>query len=368
VNGWRCTKPPSNASDSTTATCALIRRQLLAAEAFVLTSSSASDIVTTAMLANHALAQRLGCPAVRAGHTPAGTPTAAGGRAAAGGGRPGGGKPGCVTETGTDGTPCTVCPGAAPVCAPAECQSHMRADGVMCTTCVDAHGETSSDCPDESPMTCQSYLANSGLVCSSCKDRPGAMECLPAECTLIDRCLRCADPKGRVAIDCSIDYPALFAQGRSAGFGTSTPMGSCSLISGVPRVSGMTCHYPGENSCVASQDGDWHCLSCEYPDRSSSRTCMDASTPLPDPLEIRPVNLPAPGTCTVERDTDGSVLCATCTREDLSATTSCQHAQLPRCSGEVPALPDPSCVVPCRRDQGSLEHMCSSPRAASTNH
>jgi len=322
VNGWRCPGAVSGAASSVAAQCALVHRQILEAEALALASPTASRFLTAALQANRALALQLKCPSLRAG----GLEGFAGGGARSGGGVDDSGKPGCVTQAGTDGTPCTVCPGEAPVCAPAGCHAQVSTDGAVCTTCVGAHGEIHTDCPEEPVSVCQSEISDAGLVCSTCDNRPGESECLPAQCGVSDHCLRCVDPKGRVALDCSIDYEKVYTSGYSYGGGLDGDsfFSVCSYMSGVPKVSGTTCHYPGLKTCVESGGEGWHCIECTYPDGSGSGSCTLVSEPLLDPLADRPAYLPAPGTCTVERGADGAVTCAACTHEDLSATRSCR--------------------------------------------
>jgi hypothetical protein len=99
---------------------------------------------------------------------------------------------------------------------------------------------------------------------------------------------------------------------------------SCYTGSGARALAGTTCHYPGLQTCVVTQQEDWHCLRCTYPNGASLELCSDATQPLPDPLADRPLDLPAPGSCSSELASDGSTACMTCTREDLSATRSCR--------------------------------------------
>jgi RNA polymerase sigma-70 factor (ECF subfamily) len=348
VNAWRCAEAPSSSAPPEDGRCVLIRRQILAGEVLALGSPTARRTLTAAMRANRALARRLGCPAMRGDDVDD--------QAGAGGG----GKAGCVTQTGEDGNPCTVCPGQRPVCAPADCHSRMRSDGIVCTSCIDAHGETHSDCPEDPPSACHSEVTDAGFLCSSCDDQLGPPECMPAACMVIDRCLRCVDPKGRVGIDCSTDYGV----SGGAGYGLSAVgvfFSSCEFSWGVAGVSGTTCHYPGLQTCTVSQADDWQCLECGYPDGSGGGLCNAASEPLPDPLADRPLDLPPPGTCASELDNDGRVLCATCTREDLSATTSCRYPGIESCD-LTDGGPDGNCLAECRRVDGSRVRVCNTPR------
>ena len=95
---------------------------------------------------------------------------------------------------------------------------------------------------DESPTgLCDSKLAADGLVCSRCADQPGAApECLAAACTVQHHCLRCTDPKGRTAVDCSIDYEGA-EKGGYGSSGSTFSFASCWFTWGEPRTSGTTC-------------------------------------------------------------------------------------------------------------------------------
>jgi hypothetical protein len=237
----------------------------------------------------------------------------------------------------------------------------MTADGSMCTTCVDSHGQTRSDCPEAPSGVCHSEIADSGLLCTACDGVSGPPECLPAECLVIDGCLRCVDPKDRVGVDCSVDYET--SSGGSFGSSaTSMYFSSCSFSWGVPEVSGTTCHYAGQDTCVVSQTDGWHCLSCQFRDGSGVQVCMDATEALPDPLADRPLDLPAPGTCTTDLGADGAMACATCTHEDLSATTSCHYTGLETCRLVWSQTPDSTCVAECRTVDGNRVSMCNSAR------
>jgi hypothetical protein len=214
----------------------------------------------------------------------------------------------------------------------------------VCTVCVDAHGETSTKCLDGPPASCQSTVDDAGLVCSTCEGQAGPPECLPAECSMINDCLRCVDPKGRVGVDCSVDYSTVFAASEGS-IASGVFISSCTSTRGVPKMQGTTCHYPGPETCVVSEYGPSHCLSCLFPDGSGQLVCGDASEPLPDPLDGRPPGLPAPGSCTLQLGTDGAIACATCTRDDLSATTSCRDRAVDRCNGPPPRGAGITCVT-----------------------
>jgi RNA polymerase sigma-70 factor (ECF subfamily) len=344
ATGWRCAEPPPSSTPPSDALCALVAQPMLTGDAIALASPAARGFLTAAMLANRALARQLGCSPAPPGRI-------------ADPGRRGGGNA-CRTRTHPDGITCTSCPGAPAVCAPAECHSRARPDGVVCTTCIDARGEARTDCPDDPPAACHSALAESGLLCTSCDG--AAPECLPAECAVIDRCLRCVDPRGHIGIDCSADYEVV----RSGSYTTAAEnvyFSSCRFNWGIAPVSGTTCHYPGPQSCTVSRPGSVHCLACQFPDGAGMQLCRDTSEPLPDPLVDRPLDLPAPGTCTTELTDDGTVACATCTRDDLTATISCRYAGIESCDMS-PTDIDPECVGQCRHVDGSRIRLCNSAR------
>ncbi len=370
VHGRRC----AAASSSAAATCARVRRQLVASEGLVPSSAAARGILAAAAQANRALAQQLGCPwegidgGLGAG--PGGKPD----RGRSGGGRPGdSGKPAanppdenppgegpsdCTTVTGVDNAPCTVCPGQTPVCAPVDCQSRMIATGIVCVSCSNSIGLVFTDCPAVQVANCQSEISESGLVCSTCDDQPGPPECLPAECTVVTGgCLRCVDPKARVGVDCSMDY-SVFAGGKIGGSAIDSFFGSCDLSWGPPHVTGITCHYVGTQSCVANEyEDEWQCLHCEYRNGSGTGLCMGTSEPLPDPMADRPLHLPPPGQCVTDQSADGSVSCATCTRADLSATSSCRYRDVTTCYMN-PFLTEPGCLGTCEQADGRRVPMC----------
>jgi RNA polymerase sigma factor (sigma-70 family) len=314
ANGWRCpdATPPADA-----ARCAAIRRQILAIDAAAQASPGGRSFLAAARAANRALAQQLGCP-------PIGDAVNAPTRSGAAGGRS------CVTELGSD--------------------------GATCTTCTDADGDRHSDCP--SKPRCQSTITEAGLVCTSCDDRPGPPDCMAAQCMIENRCLQCTDPTGRVATDCSVDYERF----PSASF-TSSPTGSfsmaaCTFAWGTPGFSQDTCNFPGTSSCELTMSSpDWQCQQCSYPDGSGGGIC---STPddAEDPFADRPADLPPPGGCITEPDTDGLALCTTCTHDDMSATRSCRYPAVTRCEF---ATDDPLCEVRCTLPDGATMLLCPSP-------
>ncbi len=213
-----------------------------------------------------------------------------------------------------------------------------------------------------SPDGCRSSIESSGLLCSSCPgDGPGAApECMAAQCSVSDRCLRCVDPKGRVGRDCSIDYEVLHTGSLTVSPGDSYNLAACSFMWGVASASGTTCHYPGTQSC--REDRGSHCLSCTYPDGSGSGICNDGSEPLPDPMMGRPVDLPAPGSCISDLGKDGVVSCTTCTRDDLSVSRSCHYPGIIACQVESVDDGEGDCLARCSVDGGADVRLCNSPR------
>ena len=209
---------------------------------------------------------------------------------------------------------------------------------------------------------CTSVVDASGLVCSTCPDDNGsAPECLPAECNLIDHCMRCTDPKGRTGVDCSIDYEEVKTGGELAimpWYGWN--LAGCNFLWGYGSLTGTTCRYPGPTSCSLRGDGALHCLICKFPDGTAVCNSSSSSEPLPDPLANLPDDLPAPGSCVNELGADGQILCTTCTHADGSATRSCHYPGLARCDLDEGEGPDPSCLGHCTLD-GKLVRLCNSP-------
>jgi hypothetical protein len=344
--GRRCASAPPPVQP-TAALCALLRRESLTAATLARASPTARHVLAAALLANRALAQRLGCP-VQPASDLRGSLGATGD------------NPGCSIETRADGTPCTLCPGKQPVCAPAQCQSLLRGDdGALCTACTDAHGEIHSDCPETPPGICRSEIAESGLLCSTCDGQTGPPECLPAECRVQDRCLSCTDPKGRVGTDCSIDYALLRTDGVGGAPNAALNLASCSFVWGLGNTTGTTCHYPGTSSCIVSAKETSQCLLCSYPDGTSSGMCTGDE--LPDPLASRPGDLPAPGTCINDIGADGNVSCTTCTRDDLGAVRSCHYPGIASCGMLEFEDWSTSCPVRCTLHDGSVARVCNSP-------
>jgi hypothetical protein len=359
--GWRCAEAPALQAAPSDAVCAVVRQQILIGDALAHGSPTSRRFLAAAMQANLALAQRLGCPPMRV--SVPGQPSGAGGA---------GSSSACATEKRADGTICTTCEGEQPVCAPAKCQSRLTDDGITCSTCIDAKGQTHSDCPDPA-VRCQSEVADSGLLCSSCEGQLGPPECLPAECGVFDRCMRCTDPKGRTGVDCSMDYEEV-RTGGSLGIMPSNDrnldwnLAGCSFLWGFGNLGGTTCHYPGTTSCMVSGEDDWQCLSCSYSDGSGSGICTGDG--LPDPLANLPSDLPAPGNCVNKLGADGQVACTTCTHADGSATRSCHHPGVADCAFSFEDFLDPVCIIHCTLDDGSpvcLRNSASGPEPIRTN-
>jgi hypothetical protein len=303
----------------------------------------------------------------------------------------------CHSTVAESGLLCTSCDGAAPECLPAECAVMNR-----CLRCVDPRGHVGIDCSadyevfpvprlvrlrhrcrrrsavrshglapaalpiepssEASRASCTSAIDASGLLCTTCvhRDRRRTRECMPAQCGVVDRCLRCVDPRGRVGVDCSIDYELVPAGSFTMSPNNTFSFASCTFLWGVPSVSGTMCHYPGTRSCSVRREGNAHCLSCTHPDGSGIEICSDRSEPLPDPMADRPTDLPAPGQCVIEHSADGQVSCAACTRRDLSASRACHHPGAVAC--ELSGADDTGCLGQCTLDDGNTARLCNSAR------
>ena len=331
--GWRCPETAS-AGPGDAARCAAIQQQILVVDALARAAPAGRSFLAAASTANRALAQRLGCPAMPPSRLDGGArSTGAGGR------------PGCATTVGDDGARCTVCPGEQPVCAPADCASRTT-------------GAPGTDCGDEPPV-CHSQITD-GLLCTRCDDQPGAPDCMAAQCGVDGTCLRCVDPTGRTATDCSVDYGQYYTASVGGPPNDAFSFGSCTFSWGVPSFAGTTCNFPGTNTCsLTTGAADWQCLSCSYRDGSGGGLCGDFSVePPPDVFADRPGDLPAPGRCVTELGPDGPA-CTTCTNEDLSATRSCREPSVVRC--ELLTGDASGCSARCTLRDGSTILMCPSP-------
>jgi hypothetical protein len=251
---------------------------------------------------------------------------------------------------------CAIDAGDAP---PAEAVVHEPA-AVPIEPSLDAADPT--DLSEASRGRCTSAIDASGLLCTTCvhRDRRRTRECMPAQCGVIDRCLRCVDPRGRVGVDCSIDYESVRTGSIGISPNNAFSFAACSFMWGVPSVSGTMCHYPGPRSCSVRREGNTHCLSCRHPDGSGVEICSDTSQPLPDPMADRPTDLPAPGQCVTERSADGQVSCAACTRRDRSASRACHHPGAVAC--ELTFDDETGCIGQCTLDDGSTARLCNGAR------
>ncbi len=196
---------------------------------------------------------------------------------------------------------------------------------------------------------CVSEVNSFGILCSTCPGRD--RECIPADCTVQDSCLRCEDPAGREATDCSIDYDEVpIVQATLIADGAFNP---CTMTWGDPTGSATTCRYPGFDDCVETDDEEGHCITC-----GTVRVCAAGpDDPLPDPFAERPDDLPPPNDgCSLIFSPDGEQICATCTREDGGATRICRHAPIETCVPESEA--DAGGCFDCRQADDDIESVC----------
>jgi hypothetical protein len=201
---------------------------------------------------------------------------------------------------------------------------------------------------------CTSELVDYGLLCTTCPGDEGP-ECLAASCSVINRCLQCTDPKGRVGIDCSIDYESLPTA--STGIGGGDTFNVCSGSWGYPGGASGVCHYPGLDSCLVTDENGVRCIDCMYPDGSGSGICLfDPNDPTPEILAGRPSGLPEPGECLSEFGDDGELTCSTCTRDDLSATKVCRFPPAESC--DVGIVDDIEKCVTCQLVGGGEASIC----------
>lgn len=354
ANGFvRCDKPPSLLTNPGRPTCDSINDNV----AFIdinrrfnfMTHAYANRFLTAAMLANLALGTNLGCSLVTDAGGAGGTKT-----------KVVGGGEDCVTLEGPDGQPCTTCtdPGGTEttMCAPADCFVETMPDGAICTTCTDLQGNSKTLCADAPPQDCVSEMPELGLVCTTCTvDGQPETTCAAAHCRLTERCLECQDPRGNTAWDCSRDYEVMQPQ-YSSTIGYGGTFISCTASSGSPEVATASCHYPGLSSCTLT-DG---CLDCSYLWGAGTGVCpYDLADLLPDIFSGRPANLPEPGACVDRTSPDGAMVCTTCTRGDLSASTHCRHPGATWCD---PVLTEDNLLcVSCQHADGSNQTYCEPP-------
>jgi hypothetical protein len=269
-------------------------------------------------------------------------------------------KPTCESQEGEGGDECTTCTdgsGSDTFCGPVECNASLRDDGGLCTTCSDGHGHVETTCSGGTWQSgCESVVQEHGLLCSTCPgDGSSPPECLVAACHVVDRCLECRDPKGRVGTDCSIDYEVLSTG--SATVGSGATFNQCTGSWGFPGGGGATCHYPGTETCTLSEGGGARCIDCRFPGGGATSLCMlDPSYPTPDPMAGRPSWLPAPGTCVTETRGSG-MQCTTCTANDLRSTISCRFPRANQCGPAGRSDPVQSCVR-CRLGGGAEATLC----------
>jgi RNA polymerase sigma-70 factor (ECF subfamily) len=349
----RCHKPPMNPNDRGRPTCDSINHNL----AFIditrrlnfMTHPYANRFLLAAMIANLALGTSLGCSLV----------TDSGG-ADTKNVAPHGGGANCETQEGPDGEVCATCTdsdgAATTMCAPSDCYVQTEPDGAVCTTCTDIHGSKKTVCEDAPPKDCVSEVQGFGLLCTTCtEDGQPVTTCSPAACGVSNRCLECEDPRGNTGTDCSLDYEAMYTA--SATYGDGDTFNSCTTSWGVPSGSSTSCHYPGVDTCTLSESADARCIDCTYPSGGGKSLCLfDPNDPTPDPFAGRPANLPAPGVCVDETSADGSVVCTTCTRQDLSATTTCRHPAAESC--DFVESGDHTACVRCTHADGSSVAFC----------
>jgi RNA polymerase sigma-70 factor (ECF subfamily) len=350
----RCPEPPVLSTIPGRPTCDSIHRNVAFSDINrrinFMTHAYANRFLMAAMLANVALGTSLGCS----------LPTGSGGSDS----RKvsvGNGDSDCVNREGPNGEPCVTCTDASgaetTMCAPADCYIETMPEGSVCTTCTDVNGGKKTVCEEAPPTDCVSEVKAAGLLCTTCtvNDQP-VTTCSSAHCYVTNRCMECQDPRGNTGTDCSIDYEVL-PTGMSM-IGSGDTYHSCTTSWGFPDGSTTSCHYPGLDTCTYSQPGqDARCIDCRYPDGSGLNTCLyDPNDPLPDVFAHRPDHLPPPGTCVDKTSPDGAMACTTCTRQDLTATTTCRHPAATQC--EVVGYSDPFVCVNCTHADGTNRTFC----------
>jgi hypothetical protein len=318
----RCHEPPVFSTIPGRPTCGSIHRNIAFSDITrrfnFMTHAYANRFLMAAMFANVALGTSLGCSLYPDSGSADTRKVSVGDD-----------ESDCVTREGPDGEPCVTCtdPDGAEttMCAPAECYTEIMPEGAICTTCTDVKGNKKTVCEEAQGQDCVSEVKSAGELCTTCTvNGQPVTTCSSAHCYVRNRCLECEDPRGNMGVDCSIDYEVLPTG--SSSFGSGETFHSCGVSWGYPDGTTTSCHYPGPDSCPFSQEGDARCLICEYPGGSGLSLCLlDPNDPLPDVSAQRPDHLPPPGTCVDKTSADGAMACTTCTREDLTATTSCRH-------------------------------------------
>jgi RNA polymerase sigma-70 factor (ECF subfamily) len=349
----RCHEPPVLSTIPGRPTCDSIHRNIAFSDITrrinYMTHAYANRFLMAAMLANVALATGLGCSLPGGSGGPDSRKVSVGGD-----------DSDCVTREGPNGEPCVTCTDASgaetTMCAPTDCYVETMPEGSVCTTCTDVNGDKKTVCEEAPPQDCVSEVMGAGLLCTTCTvNGEPVTTCSSAQCGVFNRCLECRDPRGNTGIDCSIDYEVI--SGGSWTIGGGDKFHSCTTSWGYPGASLTTCHYPGVDSCTFSQVGDTRCIECTYLDGSGPGICLlDPNDPLPDVFAGRPDHWPPPGTCVEKTSADGSMACTTCTREDLSATTSCRHPAATYC--EVVGYDDSLVCARCTLTDGTEQTFC----------
>lgn len=352
----RCDKPPIDSTTPGRPTCESLNHNI----AFIdvtrrlnfMSHPYANRFLLAAMIANMTLGTSLGCTLVT---DPGGADTK--------NLEPAGSGSDCTTHEGPDGEVCATCtdPDGAEttMCAPSDCYAQTMPDGALCTTCTDIHGSTKTVCEDGPPKDCVSEVMGFGLLCTTCtaEGLPPETTCSPAQCGVSNYCLACEDPRGNTGTDCSQNYEEMYSASSSIGGGDT--FNSCSVTWGIPSGAATTWHYPGLDTCTVSSSEDWYSIECRFPDGSGvgSSGVREPNQPLPDLFAGRPENLPAPGACVDNTSADGAVSCTTCTRQDLSATTTCRHPAAEQCEPGGGGAENAFCVH-CRQADGSSVTIC----------
>lgn len=199
---------------------------------------------------------------------------------------------------------------------------------------------------------CTSTLTEYGLLCTTC---PGAEpQCLVAYGFADGDCLRWRDPLGRSVRDCSNDpYELELSEGMSFDYLHYVAVAGMAT----PLLSGAYFFYGSEGSCFPTEEED--CLLCQLPAGSSWPVCASDGFAY-DFDGNRPPGLPEPGECVTDDDEDGAPRCSTCTREDLSAMTTCRFPPASICNvgGDTP---QEECVT-CSLLEGGQARRCDGGR------
>jgi hypothetical protein len=227
------------------------------------------------------------------------------------------------------------------------------------STCADEAGNSQTVCEapakeDPEPPECWSFVDAWRFIGTVCEG-DASTECVAAQCSTDGAgCYTCVDASGNSVSECIENLDCW-------GYG-DTATGAYSFTSCYTSVcpdgtATKTCHYPGPDTCEESIEGDARCFQCTYPDGSGAGVCLlDPDEPLPDPLFDRPADLPAPGTCVTEASPGGFWSCTTCTAEDGLATSNCNYAAASACTKET--LADGRVCSNCTYPDGSVASLC----------